>query len=74
MFPRLCQLFRKKFQKLAHFVKEHKKSLTWPKLATFRANYYVSAFLSTFKQKAAKSSSFGEKARKIIDLAERSKF
>ena len=79
MFRRLGQLFSKKLQKVAHFeksklVKNDEKSTIWPKLATFRGNYHVSAFLSTFKQKAAKSSSFGEKTRKIIDFAERSKF
>ena len=37
--------------------------------ATFRTNYYVFAFQSTFQEKVAKSASFREKARKIIDLA-----
>ena len=38
-------------------------------LATFRTNYHVFAFRSTFQEKVAKSASFREKARKIIDLA-----
>ena len=59
---------------MAHFVKNDEKSTIWPKLATFRANYHVSAFLSTFEQEVAKSGSFGEGARKIIDLAKTSKF
>ena len=74
MFPRFCQLFSRKLQKLAHFVKEHEKSLTWPKLATFQSNYHVSAFSSTFQQKDAKSGSFREKARKMIDLAKTNNF
>ena len=43
-------------------------SSIWPKVATFPANYHVSAFLSTFQQKGGKSGSFREKWRKIIDL------
>ena len=53
MFRRFCQLFSKKLQKVAHFVKEHEKSSIWPKLATFRANYHVSAFWWTFQQKVS---------------------
>ena len=59
---------------MAHFVKNDEKSTIWPKLATFRANYHVSAFLSTFEQEVAKSGSFGEGAPKIIDLAKSSIF
>ena len=36
--------------------------------ATFRTNYHVFAFRWTFKEKVGKSGSFGEKARKIMDL------
>ena len=36
--------------------------------ATFRTNYHVFAFRWTFKEKVGKSSSFREKARKIMDL------
>ena len=64
----------KKVDKVAHFVKNDEKSSIWPKLATFRGNYHVSAFLSTFQQKVAKSGSFCEGARKIIDLAKTSNF
>ena len=74
MFPRFGQLFSKKVEKVAHFVKNDEKSSIWPKLATFRGNYHVSAFLSTFQQKVAKSGSFCEGARKIIDLAKPSNF
>ena len=69
MFPRFGQLFSKKLQKVAHFVKNDEKSSIWPKVATFPANYHVSAFWSTFQQKGRKSGSFREKWRKIIDLA-----
>ena len=50
------ELFRKKLQKVPHFVKKHEKSWIWPKLATFQ-------------EKVAKSASFREKARETIDLA-----
>ena len=36
---------------------------------TFRTNYHVFAFRWTFQKKVAKSASFHEKAREIIDLA-----
>ena len=55
----------KKVEKVAHFVKNDEKSSIWPKLATFRGNYHVSAFLSTFQQKVShfvkkhEKSSFG---------------
>ena len=63
------ELFRKKLQKVRHFVKKHEKPSIWPKLASFRANYHVLAFSWTFQQEVAKSASFREKAREIIDLA-----
>ena len=43
----------KKVEKVAHFVKNDEKSSIWPKLATFRGHYHVSAFLSTFQQKVS---------------------
>ena len=43
-FQGLYQLFAKKLQKVAHFVKKHDKSSFWPKLETFRTNYHVSRF------------------------------
>ena len=55
----------KKVEKVAHFVKNDEKSSILPKLATFRGNYHVSAFLSTFQQKVShfvkkhEKSSFG---------------
>ena len=65
----LDQLFRKKLQKVPHFVKKHEKPSIWPKLAIFRANYHVLAFSCTFQKEVAKSASFREKAREIIDFA-----
>ena len=63
------QLFRKKLQKVPYFVKKHEKPSIWPKLAIFRANYHVLAFSWTFQKEVAKSASFREKAREIIDFA-----
>ena len=63
------ELFRKKLQKVPHFVKKHEKPSIWPKLSTFRANYHVLAFSWTFQQEVEKSASFRGKAREIIDLA-----
>ena len=63
------ELFRKKLQKVPHFVKKHEKPWIWPKLWTFRGNYDVLAFSWTFQKEVAKSASFRETARKIIDLA-----
>ena len=53
MFRRFGQLFSKKLQKVAHFEKMHEKSSIWPKLATLRGNYHVSAFCWTFQQKVS---------------------
>ena len=63
------QLFRKKLEEVPHFVKKHEKPWIWQKLATFRANYNVLAFSWSFQKEVAKSASFREKAREIIDLA-----
>ena len=63
------ELFRKKMQKVPHFVKKHEKPPIWSKLSTFRATYHVFAFSWTFQQEVAKSASFRGKAREIIDLA-----
>ena len=63
------ELFRKKLQKVPHFVKKHEKPSIWPKLAIFRGNYDVLAFSWTFQKEVAKSASFREKARKTMDLA-----
>ena len=59
---------------MAHLVKNDEKSSIWPKLSTFPGNYQVSAFLSTFQEKVAKSGSFCEGAQKIIDLAKTNNF
>ena len=42
--------------------------------ATFRTNYHVFAFRWTFKEKVGKRCSFGEKARKIMDLVKTCNF
>ena len=68
------EIFGQKFKKVAHFVKNHEKSSIWPKLATFRANYYLSRFRWTFRKKVAKSGSFREKPSKMIDLTKTSTF
>ena len=47
------ELFRKKLQKVLHFVGKHEKLSIWRKLATFRANYHV--FFGTFMNFSAKS-------------------
>ena len=49
--------------------KKNEKSSTRPKLSTFRTNYHLSAFWQAFQLKLAKSPSFREKTRKIVDLA-----
>ena len=74
MFRRFGQLFSIKAQKVAHFVKNNEKSSIWPKVATFRGNYHVSAFWSAFQQKNSKSGSFCQKAAKNIDLAKTCNF
>ena len=61
MFRRFGQFFSKKLEKVAHFVKKNERSSIWQKVATFPANYHVSAFWSTFRQKGGKSGSFREK-------------
>ena len=63
------ELFRKKLQKVPHFVEKHEKPSIWQKLATFRKNYHVFTFRGTLWQKVAKTASFRQKARKIIHLA-----
>ena len=62
------ELFRKKLQKVPHFVKNNEKPSIWPELATFRGNYDLLAFSWTFQKEVAKSASFREKAREIIDF------
>ena len=63
------ELFRKKLEKVAHFVRKDEKPSIWPKLATFRLNYDVLAFSWTFQIKVAKSAWLREKTRKTIDFA-----
>ena len=63
------ELFRKKVQKVPHFVKKHEKSSIWRKLATFPTNYHVLTLWWTFQRKVAESASFSEKTLQIIDWA-----
>ena len=64
-FDDYCRKKLQKGEKVAPFVKNDEKSSIWPKLATFRGNCHVSAFLSTFQQKVShfvkkhEKSSFG---------------
>ena len=64
------ELLRKRLEKVVHFVKKHKKSSIWSKLATFRTNYHVLVFRWTFRQTVAETASFRERERKLIHLAE----
>ena len=106
--------FRKKLQKVPHFVKKHEKSSILARtrsfsnklpcfdalvnfsakscrkclvfrensknhplgqnLQLFRTKYHVYAFRWTFQEKVAKSASFREKARELIDLAKTCNF
>ena len=67
MFRRFGQLFSKKLQKVAHFVKKDEKSKNFGEMLQLLEQTIM--FWSTFQQKVAKSGSFREKARKSIDLA-----
>ena len=68
MFERFDQGFRKKLQKVPHFLKKNEKSSIWPKHSTFLTNWHVFLFWWTFQRKVAKSASFHEKPWKIINL------
>ena len=63
------ELLRKRWEKVVHFVKKHEISQIWSNVTTFRENYHVLTFRCTFQQKVAKTASFRDKARKLIDLA-----
>ena len=69
MFLHFHELLRKRLEKVVHFVKKHEKWWIWSKLATFWTKYHVFTFRWTFRQTVAKTASFREKARKLIDLA-----
>ena len=56
-------------KKLLNSWKSGKNHRFGQNFATFRTNYHVFAFRSTFQEKVAKSASFREKPREIIDLA-----
>ena len=62
MFQHFGELFSKNLQKLAHFLEKHEKSFICPKLATFRGNYHVSAFWSTFQEKVAETAKKHQKS------------
>ena len=74
VFRRLAELFSQKWQKVPHFAKKHEKLWILPKLNTFRRNHSVSAFWRTFQPNVAKSASFREETRKIVDMAKTSNF
>ena len=65
----LGQLFNRKFEKVPHFAKQQINRRFGQNLQLSRANYHASAFGWTFRQRDAKSASFRQKARKIVDLA-----
>ena len=60
--------FRKKLQKLWHFVKNHQNLSISPKLAFSGANYHVLGFWSSFQQKVWHFVKKPSKL-KIVDLA-----
>ena len=65
----LDELLTKKLQKVPHFVKKHEKSSIWPNLYNFSNKLPCLGIWMNFSEKVAKSASFREKAREIIDLA-----
>ena len=69
MFLHLDEVLRKRLEKVVHFVKKNEKSWIWSKLATFWTNYHALRFRWTFRQTVAKTASFREKPRKLVDLA-----
>ena len=74
MFLHFDELLRKRLEKVVHFLKKHEKSWIWSKLAIFRTKYHVFTFRRNFRQTVAKTASFREKARKLIDLAKTCNF
>ena len=68
MFRRFDELFGKEVKKVPHFVKKHKTSLIWQKTRNFLNRLPC---LCVFTNFSAKSAWLREKARKIVDLAER---
>ena len=63
------ELFSKKLQKTPHSLEKHEKSSIWPKLCNFFEQTTMSLHFGQLFEKVAKSASFRETARKIIDLA-----
>ena len=64
------ELFRKKLQKCVVSWKSTRNHRFRQNLQLFQKNYHVFTFPWTLWQKLAESASFGEKARKLIDLTE----
>ena len=60
------EFFSKQFHKVPHFAKKHEKSSIWPKTSKLSNKLPSSKLLVNF---SAKSASFGEEGRKIVDLA-----
>ena len=68
MFRRFGQLLSKKLQKVAHFVRKHKKKLIWPKLASIGAITMFRRFCQLFRKKLQKVAHFVKEGPKMIDM------
>ena len=64
MFRGFKELFGRKLQKVAHFVKKNEKSSIWQKLATFRAIIMFGAFDELSGRKLQKEADFEKKHEK----------
>ena len=64
MFVFLDELFSKKIQKVPHFEKKLSEIVDLAEVDTFRRNWHVLAFWSSFQEKVAKSASFPKKHEK----------
>ena len=73
-FDALVNFSAKSCRKCLVFWENSKNHRLGQNLQLFRTKYNVYAFRWTFQQKVAKSASFREKARKIIDLAKTCNF
>ena len=73
-FDALVNFSAKSCRKCLVFWENSKNHRLGQNLQLFRTKYHVYAFRWTFQQKVAKSASFREKARKIIDLAKTCNF
>ena len=68
------QLFRKKLQKVRHFVKKDEKSSILPNLWNFSNKLPCLCISINFSEKNAKSASFRQEEREFIDLARTGNF